>query len=737
MERVILEVLDDLDIGATLYDPETSDILGINKQLEDIYGYTEAQLREMEVSEYTVREGISQSELDRCIQTVSEDDSQTFECQIERATGEQIWVTVKLVRTTFDGTPYVLAEIQEITDQKETERKRREVLNRMSDGFFVVDTDWEITHANEKAARVLADAMGPDRTAGDVEGLHLWEEIPEAVDTLFYDKYHEARRTQEPVTFEEYYEPLDIWFDYRIYPSESGLSIYFYDATERHQQTDLIEHRQHVLKEMHDIIVDQTRDFDDQVEALLALGRSELGTTFGSLSKIHGDDYVFEVVDTDSDTIQAGDIVPVSATNCEVTASNEQTLVLGDIERDAPEQTSRAGYAEWGISCYIGAPVYVEDDVYGTFCFYDEEPREEQFSEWGVTLVDLMSQWVSYELTQAEREREYRQLTEQISDAYYAVDTDFTITYWNDVAADRMATPSENILGENLWEQFPELQGTVVEERFREALETQDLVSCEYYYEPLDYWMALQIHPDEDGLAVIGTNITDRKEYEAQLERSNERLQEFAYILSHDLQEPLRMVESYVDLLEIELEGDLDEETREYMEFAADGAERMRSMIDGLLQYSRVESSGSDFEETDVTEILEGVSRDLQLKLDSTNSDLNVEDLPTIKADSDQVSQLFQNLIKNAIEHGGEDTTIDVMGEETAEGYEFVVSDDGPGIPPEQQDRIFRLFDKGQSSDGTGIGLAICERIVNRHGGTIDVESTLGSGTTVHIAFEK
>jgi signal transduction histidine kinase len=190
-------------------------------------------------------------------------------------------------------------------------------------------------------------------------------------------------------------------------------------------------------------------------------------------------------------------------------------------------------------------------------------------------------------------------------------------------------------------------------------------------------------------------------------------------------------------LLEIELEGDLDEETREYMEFAADGAERMRSMIDGLLQYSRVESSGSDFEETDVTEILEGVSRDLQLKLDSTNSDLNVEDLPTIKADSDQVSQLFQNLIKNAIEHGGEDTTIDVMGEETAEGYEFVVSDDGPGIPPEQQDRIFRLFDKGQSSDGTGIGLAICERIVNRHGGTIDVESTLGSGTTVHIAFEK
>jgi GAF domain-containing protein len=111
-----------------------------------------------------------------------------------------------------------------------------------------------------------------------------------------------------------------------------------------------------------------------------------------------------------------GDIVPVSATNCERAASTEQTLVLGDVKRDAPEETDRMGYTDWGISCYIGGPVFVDDEVYGTFCFYDTESRDSQFSGWEVTLVDLVSRWVSYELQRKQATDQLQQQNERLEE---------------------------------------------------------------------------------------------------------------------------------------------------------------------------------------------------------------------------------------------------------------------------------------------------------------------------------
>jgi len=348
----------------------------------------------------------------------------------------------------------------------------------------------------------------------------------------------------------------------------------------------------------------------------------------------------------------------------------------------------------------------------------------------------LLTEWAAYELDRIEREQQYRRLTERISDAYYAVDTTFTITYWNDVIAGRLGISAETVTGRNLWECFPAIQDTIVEESLRKAMETQEPADCEYYYEPADYWTVLQIYPDEDGLAVISKDITERKTYEQQLKRSNERLQEFAYILSHDLQEPLRMVSSYVDLLETELNDQLDAETREYMQFAVDGAERMRGMIDGLLQYSRIETEGQSFSETDVNAVVEAVQRDLQLAIADADAEIVVDSLPTLAADGDQLGQLFQNLLSNALAHGGQQPTIEVTATETPGGYRFAVSDNGPGIPADQREQLFGLFNKGTDSEGTGIGLAICERIVSRHNGNIWVESTEGEGATVYFTIE-
>jgi len=244
---------------------------------------------------------------------------------------------------------------------------------------------------------------------------------------------------------------------------------------------------------------------------------------------------------------------------------------------------------------------------------------------------------------------------------------------------------------------------------------------------------------------VVYRDVTEIREAEAelertveQLERSNEQLQQFAYVASHDLQEPLRMVSSYVDLLASEYEGEFDDEADEYIEFAVDGAQRMQAMIDALLKYSRVHTQGEAFEEADAEAVLEQVLRNLELLIEERDATVTYDDLPSVVADEDQLGQLFQNLISNAIEHAGDDgpPSVHVSGEVRDDAVVFSVADDGPGIPPEQQERIFEIFEQSDRDDeGTGIGLAICQRIVNRHEADIWIESTEGEGATFYVAF--
>ncbi|SDR00436.1 MEDS domain-containing protein [Natronobacterium texcoconense] len=230
------------------------------------------------------------------------------------------------------------------------------------------------------------------------------------------------------------------------------------------------------------------------------------------------------------------------------------------------------------------------------------------------------------------------------------------------------------------------------------------------------------------------------------LEKSNERLEQFAYAASHDLQEPLRMVSSYLRLLESRYEDDLDDDGREFLEFAVDGADRMREMIEGLLAYSRVETAGEPLEPVDLDDVLDDVLDDLQLRIEESDATITRDPLPIIDGDGNQLRQVCQNLLANAIEYSGDEPPrIHVSAERsesdeaTAED-EWIVSvhDEGIGIDPAETDRIFDVFDRLHSReeyDGAGIGLALCERIVERHDGRIWADSEPGEGSTFSIAF--
>ena len=256
-----------------------------------------------------------------------------------------------------------------------------------------------------------------------------------------------------------------------------------------------------------------------------------------------------------------------------------------------------------------------------------------------------------------------------------------------------------------------------------------------------DFQLRVVPFGDEQRAYLLYTDVTDLRRAKAeleqtvgQLEQSNDRLQQFAYVASHDLQEPARMVSSYMSLLDSEYGDELDEEAQEYIDFATDGANRMQDMIDGLLDYSRVRTNAQEFTAVDADDVFERTLDDLGLLIDERDVTVTHDPLPTVEADERQLGQLFQNLVENAIEHGGDEIHV---GTETGDGEAiFSVADNGEGIPANRQDRIFELFEQGSRDDeGTGIGLAICDRIVSRHGGEMWVESAAGAGTTFYFSI--
>ncbi len=249
------------------------------------------------------------------------------------------------------------------------------------------------------------------------------------------------------------------------------------------------------------------------------------------------------------------------------------------------------------------------------------------------------------------------------------------------------------------------------------------------------------------GMVCVAQDITDRKEALEMLERqteelarSNSELEQFAWVASHDLQEPLRMVASYTQLLAKRYQGKLDSDADEFIEFAVDGAARMRRLINDLLELSRVGTRGKDFQATDCEAIYDRTLVNLQALVDDSDALVTHDRLPTVIGDGTQLGQLFQNLIGNAIKFRRDDEQLTVhVGAERQDGnWVISVRDNGIGIDPQYAERIFvvfqRLHGKGDRS-GTGIGLAVCKKIVERHGGRIWVTSLPDEGSTFYFTL--
>jgi PAS domain S-box-containing protein len=379
--------------------------------------------------------------------------------------------------------------------------------------------------------------------------------------------------------------------------------------------------------------------------------------------------------------------------------------------------------------------------------------------------------------------------------AIFMLDPDGLIVTWNAGANRITGYESREVVGQPTWRLYPEAEiAAHIPERDLHLARTQGRMAGEGWRVRKDdsrFWASTVITALLDdrgelrGFSVVTRDITDRKHAEEEIERhrqhleelvrrrteeleavnrklqaealgheqaaeqllrtsqllarSNQDLEQFASVASHDLQEPLRVISGFLQLLERRCRTKLDAEACEFIGFAVDGASRMQRLINDLLDYSRISTRGIDFAPTDCNEVLRLAQANLRASIEESRASIHCDSMPTVVADKGQLLRLFQNLLGNAIKYRGPEPPVIHVAAQPRDGqWQFSIRDNGIGIEPQYFDRIFVMFQRLHERNkysGTGIGLAVCKRIVERHGGRIWVESQPGQGSTFHFTL--
>jgi PAS domain S-box-containing protein len=420
--------------------------------------------------------------------------------------------------------------------------------------------------------------------------------------------------------------------------------------------------------------------------------------------------------------------------------------------------------ARAGLRSALAFPISLGDQVLGALEFFYREKRV--LDRWLLDAGVAIGAQIGHFMGQKQAERElraseerFRSLTALSSDWYWEQDEQFRLTFMSNRFSERTGLEAAPYLGRKRWDQPADNLEEADWDRHRAQLERHEpFLDFEMQRTKPDgspVWLSISGEPVFDdsgafrGYRGVGSDITERKRAQAvlrtayeELARSNAELQQFAYVASHDLQEPLRMMSSYTQLLEKRYGSKLDQDAREFMNFVVDGATRMKQLIEDLLAYSRVGTRGRELRPVSSLVALDKALVNLRGAIEASGASVTHDAPPEVRADETQLVQLLQNLVGNAIKFRKkeEPCRIHVSAEDAGGEWRFSVSDNGMGIEPQYFERIFMVFQRLHTRDeypGTGIGLAICKKVVDRHGGRIWVESEPGKGSKFFFTLPK
>jgi PAS domain S-box-containing protein len=481
-----------------------------------------------------------------------------------------------------------------------------EVLDRMTDAFFALDEDWRFTYLNERARALVAEATTTDLDAEALRGRRIWEAVPAAEESAFAEQYERALETGEPQSFEAEYEPIGIWFEVRAYPSESGLSVYFRDITARKHREQQRERDRAALQSLYRIAADRDLGFDEKVARVLRLGCDYLQVPFGMVNELDESGQTVSYAHGTPDDLQPGATMPLDEAYCKETVETDGLLAIVDAADEG--WGGDPAYERHGLGCYIGGRIEVDDDVDRTLCFAGPDPREESFTPTERTVVELLTQWLTFEFSRR---------------------------------ADRHV-----------------------------------------------------------------------------LERKNERLENLASVVSHDLMNPLTIAQARIEFVADELQN-------EHVDAVADSLDRIESLVDDLTTLARQGDVIDERTRVDLAAAAEAAWGNVPT--DEATLALDTAGL-AVSADESRLKQALENLFDNAVDHGGDGVRVSVGRLDDG----FYVADDGPGIPPAEREAVFRMG-YTTDDDGSGIGMAIVDEVVAAHGWSIAATTDESGGARFEV----
>lgn len=408
------------------------------------------------------------------------------------------------------------------------------------------------------------------------------------------------------------------------------------------------------------------------------------------------------------------------------------------------------------IKSILVLPIFLKGYFHG-FIGFDDCKQERIWTDDEISFLKTLTSKLTsaiekrknmLELQDALKEKSH--ILESIGDAFFAVDKNWTVNYWNKRAEIILDIKREEILGKNLWTVFNEEEHSPFYTFYGKSLGKETPDHFEVYYEPLGIWLEVSSYPSPSGLSIYFKDISGRKQSEERLKKmnrelalSNSELEQFAFVASHDLQEPLRMITSFLSQLEKRYGDLLDDRAKKYIYFASDGAKRMRNIILDLLEFSRIGRTTEDKQMVSLDALLDEVvslnRKLIQEKKAKVHWDVGLPELYTFKS---PLRLVFQNLINNGLKYQtkGRVPVINIRAKEKEESWHFTVADNGIGIDPEYFDKIFTIFQRLHNKEeysGTGVGLAICKKIIENLDGEIWVTSELGKGSEFHFLLPK
>lgn len=651
---------------------------------------------------------------------------------------------------------FVIGLCQDITEKKLVSN----ILDNIDDGFYSLDPNWNFTYINNKAEQILGISKGT------IIGKNVWEQFPESINNKSYQYFHESVEQKQTKEFELFNSSQLKWFSVRVFPSKMGLSIYFHDITDK--------------VKAHEKLKEEESRFKLLIEAMPQI--AWIGNSAGQIEYFNPAWYRYTGIESETpeDWNWSG-IIPSEDVATVLTIWNQALKNNEKFELKIRFRGIADGIFRWHLC--RGLPLINEQGEvtkwFGVCTDIDEEVRSEQTQKFLAEAGELLISSIDYKTT---LENISKIAVPQFAD-WCAVDmvqdnkiVRLAVTHQDPVKIEmakefvKRYPPSldaptglANVIRTGKTEYMKEIPEALYDSVTDEVLKdfAVKLNINSFIIVPLKLqgkaiggitfvnhresrlFDERDIKLAEDvarraSLALENAELyTQSQKAKFALENTNRELEQFAYVASHDLQEPLRTTSSYAMLLKKRFKDKLDESGDTFLDMIIDASKRMKNLIDDLLDYSKV--GKNDIQSVDLNNVLEKIRFNLDLSMKENNAIIESETLPVIKAYQTQMLQLFQNLISNSLKYRSESNPIIKISVKKQDNFWlFSFADNGMGIEKQYFDKIFVIFQRLHNRheyEGTGIGLATCKKILEMHNGNIWLESEIGKGTTFYFTI--